>query len=90
MTSVSSAHPAWQALSKHRDAIQRVQLRSFFAEDSGRAERFSSEAAGVFLDYSKNRITDETREAARRVAADLDVAQDESTIPRTTARSPVP
>jgi glucose-6-phosphate isomerase len=58
---VSSADSAWQALTRHRDAIQRISLRTLFADDPGRAERFSCEAAGVFLDYSKNRITDETR-----------------------------
>jgi glucose-6-phosphate isomerase len=52
--------PAWQALEKHSAAIREAHLRDLFAKDPGRAGRFSVEAEGVFLDYSKNRITDET------------------------------
>ncbi|HLV67916.1 MAG TPA: glucose-6-phosphate isomerase [Polyangiaceae bacterium] len=52
--------PAWTALAEHANRVQNVELRALFAEDSARAERFSHEAAGVFLDYSKNRITAET------------------------------
>ena len=52
--------PAWQALTTHYAQVQYVHLRTLFAEDPGRAERFSAEGAGLFLDYSKNRITDET------------------------------
>ncbi len=52
--------PAWQALLAHADALRPVQLRDLFAADPGRAERMTAEAAGLFLDYSKNRITDET------------------------------
>jgi glucose-6-phosphate isomerase len=52
--------PAWQALIAHHAKIKDVHLRKLFADDPGRAERFSVEGAGLFLDYSKNRITDET------------------------------
>jgi glucose-6-phosphate isomerase len=52
--------PAWQALTAHHAKIKDVHLRKLFADDPGRAERFSVEGAGLFLDYSKNRITDET------------------------------
>jgi glucose-6-phosphate isomerase len=55
-----TALPAWQALEKHSAAIREAHLRDLFAKDPGRAGRFSVEAEGVFLDYSKNRITDET------------------------------
>src|SRR5580698_8884061 len=55
-----TALPAWQALEKHAAAMREVHLRDLFAKDPGRASRFSVEAEGLFLDYSKNRITDET------------------------------
>ena len=51
---------SWQALTTHHAQIKDVHLRALFADDPGRAERFSAEGAGLFLDYSKNRITDET------------------------------
>jgi len=51
---------AWSALEAHYDAICDTHLRDLFARDDGRGERLNAEAAGVFLDYSKNRITDET------------------------------
>ena len=50
----------WKALEAHYEAVKDLTLRALFAEDSSRAERFTTEAAGLFLDYSKNRITDET------------------------------
>jgi glucose-6-phosphate isomerase len=52
--------PSWKALEQHYDEIAGVHLRELFAKDPGRGERLSTEAAGVYLDYSKNRITDET------------------------------
>jgi glucose-6-phosphate isomerase len=52
--------PAWKALSAHFQKIDRLHLRELFAQDSKRGERFTVEAAGLYLDYSKNRITDET------------------------------
>ena len=52
--------PAWQALSEHRKRIGAVHLRQLFADDARRGERLSVEAAGLYLDYSKQRITDET------------------------------
>ncbi|HYM47981.1 MAG TPA: glucose-6-phosphate isomerase, partial [Burkholderiaceae bacterium] len=52
--------PQWQALQRHCAKIVHTHLRQFFAEDATRGERFSTEAAGLYLDYSKNRITDET------------------------------
>ncbi len=51
---------AWQALAAHYATIKGRHLRQLFADDPGRAARFSAEGAGVFLDYSKNRITEET------------------------------
>ncbi len=53
-------YPAWTALAAHYAKIRDVHLRRLFADDSRRGERMAIEAAGVYLDYSKNRITDET------------------------------
>lgn len=55
-----TATPAWAALAAHHEQVKDVHLRTLFADDPGRAERFSVEGAGLFLDYSKNRITGET------------------------------
>ncbi|HET8975321.1 MAG TPA: glucose-6-phosphate isomerase, partial [Solirubrobacterales bacterium] len=52
--------PAWEDLERHHAEIAPLHLRELFAEDLGRGERLTAEGAGVFLDYSKNRITDET------------------------------
>jgi len=52
--------PAWKALEEHFQQIQNTHLRSLFADDSRRGERFTLDAAGIYFDYSKNRITDET------------------------------
>ncbi len=54
------SRPAWQALDKHHQQLQARHLRELFAEDPGRGERLLAEGAGLYLDYSKNRITDET------------------------------
>jgi glucose-6-phosphate isomerase len=51
---------AWQALQRHHDEIAGQHLRDLFAADPGRGERLTAEAAGLYLDYSKNRVTDET------------------------------
>ena len=51
---------AWQALQRHYDQIAGRHLRDLFAEDPGRGERLTAEAVGLYLDYSKNRVTDET------------------------------
>ena len=51
---------AWKALEAHYPKIQDLHLRRLFAEDPKRGERLTAEAAGIYLDYSKNRITDET------------------------------
>jgi glucose-6-phosphate isomerase len=51
---------AWKALEAHYRKMSKSHLRTLFAEDAKRGERFTAEAAGILLDYSKNRITDET------------------------------
>ncbi len=52
--------PAWQALEAHYQQVRDVHLRQLFADDPQRGERFAAEAIGLYFDYSKNRITDET------------------------------
>jgi len=52
--------PAWRALLEHHKKTATLHLRDLFASDAGRGERLTLEAAGLYLDYSKNRITDET------------------------------
>jgi len=52
--------PAWKALEAHATALKSTHLRQLFADDATRGERLNAEAAGIFLDYSKHRITGET------------------------------
>jgi glucose-6-phosphate isomerase len=52
--------PAWAALQRHYESVKSLHLRQLFADDPGRGERLAAEACGIYLDYSKNRITDET------------------------------
>jgi glucose-6-phosphate isomerase len=62
MTGVQSltTRPAWKALEAHHRKIRDLHLRQLFADDSKRSERLALEAVGIYLDYSKNRVTDET------------------------------
>ena len=53
---------AWRALEEHAVSLRRAHLRELFAADPGRGERLVAGAAGLLLDYSKNRVTDETLE----------------------------
>src|SRR6186713_612958 len=55
-----TARPAWKDLTAHYERIRPQHLRALFAADPTRGERMTAEAAGLYLDYSKNRITDET------------------------------
>jgi glucose-6-phosphate isomerase len=55
-----TARPAWQALAAHYEQVRELHLRQLFAEDPTRGERLTAEAVGIYLDYSKNRITNET------------------------------
>src|SRR6266581_4796374 len=61
--------PAWKALEEHYQQTSGLHLRTLFAEDTGRGERFAAEAAGIYLDYSKNRVTDETIRLLLELAA---------------------
>src|SRR6058998_3220810 len=63
-----TARPAWNALQAHYEKIRDFHLRTLFADDAKRGERLTAEAVGVFLDYSKNRVTDDTLALLRRLA----------------------
>jgi glucose-6-phosphate isomerase len=69
-TSPLTARPAWKALAAHHANAGAAHLRALFATDPGRGERLTAEAAGLYLDYSKNRVTSET------LALLLDLAED--------------
>ena len=59
---------AWKALGHHFETIRQIHLRDLFAKDPKRGERMTAEAAGIFLDYSKNRVTDTTLELLVQLA----------------------
>src|SRR6266849_10891739 len=59
---------AWQELKTHYAKVRDLHLRQLFAEDPQRGERLTAEAVGVYLDYSKHRITDETLRLLLRLA----------------------
>jgi glucose-6-phosphate isomerase len=65
---VLTARPAWQALVAHHRRVREVHLRKLFADDPTRGERMTAEAVGLYLDYSKNRITDDTLTLLRQLA----------------------
>ncbi|MET1082742.1 MAG: glucose-6-phosphate isomerase, partial [Burkholderiales bacterium] len=60
VTTPVTQRPAWKALEAHYEKVRDAHLRQLFADDSKRGEGLTLEAAGIYLDYSKNRITDET------------------------------
>jgi glucose-6-phosphate isomerase len=66
---------AWQALERHHAKIGDRHLRDLFAEDPDRGERLTAQAAGLYLDYSKNRITDETIRLLTELAEECGVPQ---------------
>jgi glucose-6-phosphate isomerase len=76
---VSSAtltgRPAWQALAAHYRTVRGLHLRQLFADDVRRGERYATEAAGLYLDYSKNRITDETIRLLMGLAAECGLGE---------------
>ncbi len=63
--------PAWAALEAHAREIERLHLRQLFAADAKRGERLAAAAAGVYFDYSKHRITDETLTLLLRLAREV-------------------
>ena len=68
-----TARPAWQALTAHHQQVRGLHLRQLFADDPTRGERMTVEAVGLSLDYSKNRITDETLQLLLQLAEESDL-----------------
>src|SRR5215469_6043164 len=66
---------AYQALAAHYQQIKDAHLRQLFADDPSRGERLTAEGAGLYLDFSKNRITDETVQLLLRLAHERGVAE---------------
>jgi glucose-6-phosphate isomerase len=67
--------PAWRALEEHHGEIAGRHLRDLFAEDPGRGGRLTAEGAGLFLDYSKNRVTDRTMALLLDLAAECSLRE---------------
>ncbi len=65
--------PAWEALAAHYEEVKGLHLKGLFAEDPRRGERLTVTAADLFLDYSKNRITDQTLELLLKLAKESDL-----------------
>src|ERR1700741_3576209 len=61
---------AWKALTAHYKAVSKLHLRQLFADDPKRGQRMAVEALGLYLDYSKNRVTDETLKLLLQLAAE--------------------
>ncbi|MFC3109776.1 glucose-6-phosphate isomerase [Undibacterium arcticum] len=66
--------PAWQALAAHHRQVRDLHLRQLFADDPQRGERLTAEGAGLYLDYSKNRVTDETIKLLLQLADECGLA----------------
>jgi glucose-6-phosphate isomerase len=75
MTAPLRERPAWQALEAHAREIGGLHLRRLFAEDPARGERLAVEGAGLYLDYSKNRVTDETLALLLQLAVESGLAE---------------
>ena len=67
--------PAWKALVRHQKKTEKLHLRTLFAADPKRGERLTAQAAGLFLDYSKNRVTGETLKLLLRLAQESNVRE---------------
>jgi glucose-6-phosphate isomerase len=67
--------PAWKALAAHYKRVRKLHLRDLFAKDPKRGEHMTAEAVGLFLDYSKNRVTDETLKLLFRLAKESRLAE---------------
>ncbi|MFZ1063332.1 MAG: glucose-6-phosphate isomerase [Acidimicrobiales bacterium] len=75
MTLPLTTRPAWRQLVEHFERIKNRHLRELFAEDPRRGDRFALEASGIYLDYSKNRITDETLALLMQLARESELEQ---------------
>jgi glucose-6-phosphate isomerase len=71
----SPLSPAWQALQAHAKTLTRIRLTDLFEQDNSRAERFSLEHEGLFLDFSKNRITNKTLDLLKTLAEEAQLAR---------------
>ena len=67
--------PAWQALAEHYETVKDAQLKQLFAEDPARGESLTAEGAGLYLDYSKNRVTGRTMELLVQLARESGVEE---------------
>src|ERR1700757_931148 len=65
--------PAWKELAEHSKEIQKLHLRDLFANDSARGKKLTTEGAGLFLDYSKNRVTETTLKLLQQLAEACDL-----------------
>jgi len=75
MSSTPVDTPAWTALQAHYEKIKDLHLRQMFADDPQRGTRLTAEGAGLYLDYSKNRITDETIQLLLQLARERNVTE---------------
>jgi glucose-6-phosphate isomerase len=75
MAMTTSTSTSWAALERHAEEVRSAHLRDLFAADPSRGERLALEAEGIYLDYSKNRITDETLRLLLQLAEERGVAQ---------------
>jgi glucose-6-phosphate isomerase len=66
--------PAWNALAAHHKTVSNLHMRQLFADDPKRGERLGLEAVGLYLDYSKNRVTDETLKLLLQLAEESGLA----------------
>ena len=81
--------PAWKALESHYKKVRKLHLRKLFADDPTRGERLTASAVGIELDYSKNRITDQTLELLFRLAKDAGLRERiDAMFPATRSTSP--
>jgi len=69
------SRPAWKALQSHYQKVRDLHLRDIFAADPKRGERLTAEAVGIYLDYSKHRVTDETLALLRQLAEESGLRQ---------------
>jgi len=74
-TPALTSRPSWRALATHWQALEHVHLRTLFADDPQRGTRLTAEAAGLYLDYSKHRVTDETLRLLVRLAHECGLRQ---------------
>src|SRR3970040_1697612 len=75
MTISLRERPAWKALEQHHAQLRDVHLRQLFADDPGRGERMALEGEGIYPDYSKTRLTDETLRLLVQLARECGLAE---------------